>query len=147
MRLLRNNNRIYFIFKIYSLYLGCVIGARVFQKQRQKIVEPIVLLMKRVIYPSISAVRFSQWSRKGYAVFAGLGKRIRISSLALHVCQCALLKSAEKGVIVSDEQCADDYYMSIDNAALFAGLDIAVARRSNMYGHYFGKTDKTTKDI
>ena len=35
---------------------------------------------------------FSQWSGKGYAVFAGL---------ALHICLCAMLKSARKGLIVS----------------------------------------------
>lgn len=45
---------------------------------------------------------FSQWSGKGYAVFAALGRQVQITGLALHICLCALLKSARKGLIVSE---------------------------------------------
>ena len=44
---------------------------------------------------------FSQWSGKGYAVFAALGRQVQIAGLALHICLCAMLKSARKGLIVS----------------------------------------------
>ena len=39
---------------------------------------------------------FSQWSGKGYAVFAALGRQVQIAGLALHICLCAMLKSARK---------------------------------------------------
>lgn len=45
---------------------------------------------------------FSRWSRKGYAVFAALGRQIQIAGLALHICLCAMLKSARKGLIVTE---------------------------------------------
>lgn len=45
---------------------------------------------------------FSHWSRKGYAVFAALGRQIQIAGLALHICLCAMLKSARKGLIVTE---------------------------------------------
>lgn len=57
--------------------------------------------MKRRILFKRCCLYFSAWSRKGYAVFAGLGKEVRISPLALHICGAALLKSALKGVIVN----------------------------------------------
>ena len=44
---------------------------------------------------------FSRWSRKGYAIFASLGKEVRIAGLAIHICEKALEKSSRKGVIVS----------------------------------------------
>lgn len=56
---------------------------------------------KRKIY-------FSSWSRKGYAVFSALGKEVYIASLALHMCDVVLLKSAHHGVIVN-EACACGY--------------------------------------
>lgn len=53
-------------------------------------------------------IYFSRWSKKGYAVFAGLGKEIRIAVLAVHICACALLKSASKGLVVNTDKCAED---------------------------------------
>ena len=40
-------------------------------------------------------LRFSRWNRKGYAIFASLGR------LAIHICEMALRKSSRKGVIVN----------------------------------------------
>lgn len=50
---------------------------------------------------------FSRWSRKGYAVFAALGKNVCISPVGRSVCECALLKSAGKGVIADEAGCAE----------------------------------------
>ena len=43
---------------------------------------------------------FSRWNRKGYAIFASLGRNIRIGRLAIHICEMSLRKSSRKGVIV-----------------------------------------------
>ncbi len=57
--------------------------------------------MRTNAYLSRKILYFSQWSGKGYAVFAGLGRQVQIAFLALHICLLALLKSARKGVIVN----------------------------------------------
>lgn len=49
---------------------------------------------------------FSCWCRKGYAVFAALGREVRIAGLAIHVCESALLKSGRKGIIVDTAECS-----------------------------------------
>lgn len=43
---------------------------------------------------------FSRWNRKGYAIFASLGRNVRIGRLAIHICEMSLQKSSKKGVIV-----------------------------------------------
>ena len=43
---------------------------------------------------------FSRWNRKGYAIFASLGRNVRIGRLAIHICEMSLRKSSRKGVIV-----------------------------------------------
>lgn len=43
---------------------------------------------------------FSRWNRKGYAIFASLGRNVRIGRLAIHICEMSLQKSSRKGVIV-----------------------------------------------
>ena len=45
-------------------------------------------------------LRFSRWNRKGYAIFASLGREVCIGRLAIHICEMALRKSSRKGVIV-----------------------------------------------
>lgn len=47
-------------------------------------------------------IYFSQWSRKGYAVFAALGKEVAVAAVPINVCEQALLKSAKKGVVVQE---------------------------------------------
>ena len=44
---------------------------------------------------------FSRWNRKGYAIFASLGREVCIGRLAIHICEMALRKSSRKGVIVN----------------------------------------------
>ena len=44
---------------------------------------------------------FSRWNRKGYAIFASLGRNVRIGRLAIHICEMSLQKSSRKGVIVN----------------------------------------------
>lgn len=56
----------------------------------------------RYIIPSLKIVRFSRWNRKGYAIFASLGKQIRITALALSICDRALEKSSGKGGIIRE---------------------------------------------
>lgn len=54
-------------------------------------------------------IYFSRWSKKGYAVFASLGKEVKISRLALHMYGNVLLKSSANGVIVNIDREADYY--------------------------------------
>ena len=46
-------------------------------------------------------LRFSRWNRKGFAIFATLGREVRIGTLAIHICEMSLRKSSRKGVIVN----------------------------------------------
>lgn len=50
--------------------------------------------------PNQNSMRFTRWSRKGYAIFAGLGKHIIIGVLSVGICMMAMLKS---GVVTSDD--------------------------------------------
>ncbi len=47
-------------------------------------------------------IYFSRWSRKGYAVFAVLGKEVAVTTFSISICEKALLKSAKKGVVVRE---------------------------------------------
>lgn len=62
----------------------------------------------------IDLVYFSRWSRKGYAVFAALGKSVAISTVPFSICNSALLKSARKGVIVSDAGSVKENFIQIE---------------------------------
>lgn len=53
-------------------------------------------------------IYFSRWSRKGYAVFAALGKEVAFAAVPIHVCEQALLKSAKKGVVVRETDYAKE---------------------------------------
>lgn len=44
---------------------------------------------------------FSSWKKKGYSIFAGLGREVRISRLSVPMYRNVLLKSASNGVIVN----------------------------------------------
>lgn len=48
-----------------------------------------------------SKLYFSRWNRKGYAIFASLGREVRIGTLAIHICEMSLQKSSRKGVVVN----------------------------------------------
>lgn len=50
--------------------------------------------------PVEKSIVFRRWSRKGYAIFAGLGKHIVIGVLAIGICMMAMLKT---GVVTSDD--------------------------------------------
>lgn len=56
--------------------------------------------MNRRVMQSGLMLYFSRWNRKGYAIFASLGRNIRIGRLAIHICEMSLRKSSRKGVIV-----------------------------------------------
>lgn len=55
-------------------------------------------LLSKVIY-------FSCWCRKGYAIFAAIGRQVLISAVSLGICRCALLKTARKGNLITSETC------------------------------------------
>lgn len=65
-----------------------------------------VLTLHRCIY-------FSAWSQKGYAIFAGFGKEVRISPLSLYMFGMVLLKSALKGIIVNTDKVAEMVGLSL----------------------------------
>lgn len=50
---------------------------------------------------------FSQWSNKGYSIFIGLGREVRIARLALHMYGNVLLKSSTQGIIVNMDKVSD----------------------------------------
>lgn len=58
--------------------------------------------MKTKVFLTAMVKHFSRWCGKGYAIFAALKCQVRISFLARHICACALLKSARKGVMIRD---------------------------------------------
>ena len=70
---------------------------------------------------------FSRWSRKGYAVFAALGKRVAISTVRICVSESALLKSARKGVIVSEARCAQENSAQADDVFLLKKEELPVS--------------------
>lgn len=53
---------------------------------------------------------FSCWSKKGYSIFAGLGREIRIARLALHMYDSVLLKSASNGVIINTDRMPEEVF-------------------------------------
>lgn len=57
-------------------------------------------LLPKVIY-------FSCWCRKGYAIFAAIGRQVLIAAVSLRICRSALLKTARKGAIIISETCWD----------------------------------------
>ena len=64
--------------------------------------------MKRNFRHRNTLLYFSRWSRKEYAVFAAMGKNVAISTVPITICERALLKSARKGIIVSDACCFEE---------------------------------------
>ncbi|MGL5683456.1 MAG: hypothetical protein ACRDDZ_10470 [Marinifilaceae bacterium] len=59
--------------------------------------------MNRIESKYKHVVHFARWSRKNYALFAAIGKQVRITSLALRMCQSAFLKAAKQGVIINND--------------------------------------------
>lgn len=58
-----------------------------------------------------SVLHFACWSRKSFALFAAIGKEVKITALAIGMCQCAFLKSAKNGTIInSDSVCTKELY-------------------------------------
>lgn len=62
-------------------------------------------MMKASSYILKQVLHFSRWCRKGYAVFAALGREVRISVLAISICVRSMLKSAKNGLIVTMAAC------------------------------------------
>lgn len=50
--------------------------------------------MKKAGYTSRKLLVFSQWSRKSYAIFASLGKVVKIACVSADICNNALKKSS-----------------------------------------------------
>ena len=68
---------------------------------------------------------FFRWSRKGYAVFASLGREVRIGQLALHICAMSLKKAAKKGLVIVFEQ---------------KGMESVICRLAGVGGEFLGGT-------
>jgi len=63
--------------------------------------------------PQDSSIIFRRWSRKSYAVFAGLGRHIIIGVLSIGICIMAMLKT---GVVASDNNQQIVSKMSLDDS-------------------------------
>lgn len=85
--------------------------------------------MKTGIYISNNSIFFSHWCGKGYAIFAALGKEVRISALAIHICESALLKSAHSGVIVNFAGSSERTYEPINERELYCGYSFIYRRK------------------
>lgn len=59
-------------------------------------------------------IPFSHLSKKGYAVFVGINKLVKIGQIAIHICYLSLLKSSKKGVLVNDSKTIS-FFSSRDN--------------------------------
>jgi len=60
--------------------------------------------MRYSIKNSARVISFSQLSKKGYAIFAGISKLVKIVRIAIHICNLALLKASKNGVLVNDSK-------------------------------------------
>lgn len=60
--------------------------------------------MRYSIKNNAKVVSFSQLSKKGYAIFAGINKLVKIARLAIHICNLALLKASKNGVLINDSK-------------------------------------------
>lgn len=60
-------------------------------------------LQKIASYTSVR-IRFRRWSRKGYAVFAGLNKAISIGQVSISICNRTMLKSERLLALPDAEQ-------------------------------------------
>lgn len=93
--------------------------------------------MKITVNIKKGKVTFSRWCGKGYAIFAALGKQVRIAGLAIHICEAALLKSACKGIIVSDMQSVLDLFRLVESENTSNGYTVCVVMRGEVYGDGF----------
>lgn len=66
--------------------------------------------------PSHRSIIFRQWSRKGYAIFAGIGQHIIIGVLAVAICYASMLKTIVLTEATSRIACADNRTESDDGS-------------------------------
>lgn len=99
--------------------------------------------MKTAINTVGRKLYFSGWSGKKYAVFAAMGRQVCISNLSVHICERALLKSAKKGVIVSDAQSCDDFAAVSDTDEILIGYYPYVAQAGDVYLYVYMNNVKT----
>lgn len=76
--------------------------------------------MKTNRHANQSAIRFRQWSRKGYAAFASLGCQVTIGQLHFNVTECSLSKQK------ADQTLPHILYMTLEELKdqVLAGVDI-----------------------
>lgn len=60
-----------------------------------------------------NCLHFSCWSKKGYSIFAGLGREVRISRLATSMYENVLLKSASHGVIINTDASSEAILLAV----------------------------------
>ncbi|NCE71474.1 hypothetical protein D1136_00930 [Odoribacter sp. Z80] len=63
--------------------------------------------MKEHSYLSHHYLYFSRWTRKGYSIFAGLGREVRIARLTVGMYRKVLLKSASHGVVINTDKISE----------------------------------------
>lgn len=91
---------------------------------------------------------FSKWSRKAYAVFASLGKQIKIGVLKAEICQKALLKGlVDLSQIVKLEADFDEDETALDTSVhdamqfLLSSLGLSVFLTSKLITQTISKKD------
>lgn len=83
--------------------------------------------MNSCVSRSGNKLYFSRWNRKGYAIFASLGREVRIGNLALYICEMSLQKSSRKGVIVNLSQMFERV------TALFEAYEMNVVQAQSVF--------------
>lgn len=82
------------------------------------------MIRKSVIFSH--TVYFSRWNRKGYAIFASLGKTVKIAALSIAICEKALEKSSKKGIVVTATKTSDanddDFREPLEEDPLLSGI-------------------------
>jgi hypothetical protein len=53
-------------------------------------------------YKKNKIIVFTQWSRKNYAIFASLGKLIKIGQVSADICKLALKKTSAGSILITD---------------------------------------------
>ncbi len=97
-------------------------GLKVRSKSRLKGITTFASLMNQQKFISPNIFVFSKWSRKEYAIFASLGKLIKIGVLKADICQKALLKGiVDLGIFtkIKEDPDEDDRGLNIEDPDFF----------------------------
>lgn len=80
----------------------------------------------RKTYIDTKPLHFSRWKRKRYALFAALGKQVRIAALSVSMCSDLVINILHTGLLVNDGWWKKDTTGSGSFACLYVHYLISV---------------------